>query len=92
MAELNPADAEKLGLVEGDMVRLSTPKGSLVYQTALDSGIKPGVVYVYHGDGAQNINRLLDKDYYDPISGFPGFKSYICRLEKIVEDGASKCI
>lgn len=92
LAEINPADAEKLGLVEGDMVRLSTPKGSLVYQTALDSGIKPGVVYVYHGDGAQNINRLLDKDYYDPISGFPGFKSYICRLEKIVEDGASKCI
>ena len=41
-----------------------------------------GAVNVYHGAGARDINLLIDEKYLDPVSGFPGFKSYCCRIEK----------
>lgn len=78
-------DAETLGVAEGEFVRLSTPIGSKDYMVQLDNGIKPGVVHVCDSDGEQNINLLIDDQYIDPISGFPGFRSYICNLEKLPE-------
>ena len=85
LAAICPADAEKIGVKEGEFVRLSTPMGWKEYQVALDFGIKPGVVHVYHDDPAQNVNELLDGEYLDPVSGFPGYRSYVCRLEKCEE-------
>ena len=39
-----------------------------------------GVVSVYHGLPGADINQLIDPDYRDPISGFPGFKSLLCQI------------
>lgn len=83
VVNLCPADAERLGVSEGEKIRLTTPVGSMDYIAAIDYGVKPGVVHVFHDDGDQNINLLIDDHYYDPVSGFPGFRSYICRLEKV---------
>lgn len=77
-----PADAQRLGVDEGDALRLTTPVGSMVFRTEIDHGVKPGVVHVYHDDPGGNVNFLLDDRYVDPISGFPAYRSYICRLEK----------
>ena len=75
-------DADKLGVTEGDKVTLSTPAGSMSLTVQLDAGVKKGVVHVYHDDPDFNINLLFPNDYLDPISGFPGYRSYICALEK----------
>ncbi|MBE6016791.1 MAG: hypothetical protein E7233_04155 [Lachnospiraceae bacterium] len=75
-------DAERLGLKAGDKAVLSTPKGQLTYYVMIDDGLKSGVTYVYHDDGEQNVNRIIDRNYLDPISGFPGFRSYVCSIEK----------
>ena len=83
LAEISPADAEKLGIKNGDRVTLSTPKGSMEYTAAVDGGIMAGVVHVYHDDGEQNVNRIIDENICDPLSGFPCFRSYVCRIEKI---------
>ncbi len=82
LAAISPIDAEKLGLAEGDPVRLTTPIGSMEYTVSIDHGVKPGVVHVYHDDPKHNINCLLDDQYNDPISGFPGYRSWVCRLEE----------
>jgi hypothetical protein len=29
------------------------------------------------------VNTLIDPDYLDPISGFPGFKSLLCSVRRI---------
>lgn len=84
---LCPADAERLGVKEGGKVRLTTPVGSMVYAVEIDHGVKPGVAHVYHDDPGQNVNFLLDDGYVDPISGFPGYRSYVCRLEAVGEEG-----
>ena len=43
---------------------------------------QPGIVHVYHGNAKGEANDLIDRNYLDPISGFPGYKSYFCKIEK----------
>lgn len=83
LVEVHPEDAGKLGLTDGEQVRLSTPVGSMVLTLSLNTSCLSGVVNVYHGLGEKDINLLLDDAYLDPISGFPGYKSYCCKLEKV---------
>lgn len=87
LADLSPADAERLGVKDGDPVVITTPKGSMTLIASVDHGILPGVVHVYHDDPESNINRLISGEYIDPISGFPGFKSYICDVRPYEKAG-----
>ena len=38
---------------------------------------------MYHGHPAADVNLLVDPDYLDPISGFPGFKALLCSVRKL---------
>lgn len=80
--DIHPNDAKKLKLQEGEIVCLRTPVGAMDLPVSITASCLPGVVNVYHGAGDQDINLLIDDHYLDPISGFPGFKSYCCRIEK----------
>jgi anaerobic selenocysteine-containing dehydrogenase len=82
-ADLNPVDAEALGLRQDDDVRLSTLMGAIRVKVNLTQMVQPGMVCMYHGFGQADVNELFEKDYLDPISGFPGFKSALCRVEKV---------
>lgn len=83
--DIHPKDAEALSLEDGEEVVIRTPVGAMELPVNIDSSCLPGVVNVYHGAGKKDINYLLDDKYLDPISGFPGYKSYCCRLEKKVK-------
>jgi hypothetical protein len=48
----------------------------------LTETVMPGVVNIYHGRPEADVNTLIDPDYRDPISGFPGFKSLLCEVQK----------
>ncbi|MGI6071543.1 MAG: molybdopterin-containing oxidoreductase family protein [Lachnospiraceae bacterium] len=78
-----PEDADRIGVEDGGRVRLITPVGSMEYYAFVDSGLKSGVAYVYHSDGKQNVNLLLQDGIYDPVSGFPNYRSYVCNIEKV---------
>jgi hypothetical protein len=39
---------------------------------------------MYHAYPEADVNSLIDADYLDPISGFPGFKGLLCRVERVV--------
>ena len=83
LVSLHPAELARLGASEGEALRLTTPRGSITVYAEADAGVLPGAAHVYHGaPGAENINTVLDGDWIDPISGFPGYRSYVCRLEK----------
>ena len=69
-------------MADKEQVILRTPVGSMELELSIDSSCLPGAVNVYHGAGNMDINLLIDDTYLDPISGFPGYKSYCCRLEK----------
>jgi anaerobic selenocysteine-containing dehydrogenase len=82
-ADLNPDDANSIGIKQGDHIRLSTPKASIMVKANLTQVVQPGVVHMYHGYAVADANSLIEADYVDPISGFPGFKALLCRVEKV---------
>jgi menaquinone reductase, molybdopterin-binding-like subunit len=57
--EINPADAQKLGLVDGADAVLSTPKGSVRVKVALSEGIMPGLAAMVRGLGHTAHDRYL---------------------------------
>ena len=82
LVEIHPKDAKKYGIADGDMVRVSSPVGSICGIAAVYLNSQPGIVHVYHGNAKGEANDLIDRNYLDPISGFPGYKSYFCKIEK----------
>ena len=82
LVEIHPDDAQKLGMEDNEIVMIKTPVGSMELVLSINSSCLPGAVNVYHGAGDKDINLLIDDNYLDPVSGFPGYKSYCCRLEK----------
>jgi anaerobic selenocysteine-containing dehydrogenase len=82
-ADLNSEDAAKLGIKQGDTIRIASPKDSVTVKANLTQMVQPGVVHIYHGNQQADANLLFEADYLDPLSGFPGFKSALCKVEKV---------
>ncbi len=83
MADISDADAEALGIEKGDKVLLATPSGRVQVPAFPSTRIRRGEVHLYHGYQEANANDLVGGSHLDPYSGFPGFKSNPCRLEKL---------
>ncbi len=81
--EVNPADAERLGLRSGDPVRLVSRRGTVDRITArVTSVVRQGEVFVpFHYDEAC-VNRLTVGEF-DPISREPNYKQSAVRLEPL---------
>lgn len=89
---MNSEDAKERGIKDGDMVKLSSPRGEIIVVANVIDGIHKGEVEVNVGGGAPfhkglwreaNTNYLTDDKNFDPISGFPVFKQLLCQLEKV---------
>jgi len=85
-ADLNPDDCTRLGIAQGDDIKISTPKGSIVVKANLTNIVHPGVVHVSPAFTEVTVNGLLEPDYVDPISGFPGYKSLLGKVEKFTAE------
>lgn len=82
MVDINPQDAQIRGISQDDWVNLSTPRDSLRVKANLTEKVAPGVVNIFHAYPEAEVNLLIEPDYRDPISGFPGFKSLLCQIKK----------
>jgi anaerobic selenocysteine-containing dehydrogenase len=83
MLDINPKDADERGIAQGDRVTLSTPRNAIEVKANLTEVVPPGVINIFHGYREPEINTLVEPDYLDPVSGFPGFKSLLCEVKKI---------
>ena len=83
MADLNPADAGRLGIEQGDRIEVSSPSGSIEVRANVTELACPGVVHMFHDYPEANVNDLLPADHLDPISGYPGFKASLCAVKKV---------
>jgi len=83
LVEINPSDANPRGIQSGDMVIVSSPRGSIKLKADVTDTILPGVVMVLHQwPGEANVNILVDDQNLDPISGFAPFKSQLCQVTR----------
>ena len=99
--EISLADASALGIAEGDLVRVSSPRGA-VEGPARISGIRQGVVFVpfhygywdtgsgYEPNGSARAATELTLTAWDPVSKQPIFKTAAVKLERLgVGEGAA---
>ena len=63
MLQINPADARKLGIADGDMVKVTSVVGSLTVRARLWEGIRPGTVAKCYGQGHWAYGRVAAADY-----------------------------
>ncbi len=82
-ADINPADAARLGIAQGDPIEISTPTGFIRVKANVTELASPGAVQMYHAYPEADVNSLIEEDYLDPISGFPGYKGLLCAVRKV---------
>ena len=82
--EMHPTDASKLGVRNGDRIRLISRRGRIEMDVAIDQRGKPtpGQVFVPFFDEDYLINELT-LDAYCPISNQPDYKKCAVRIEKV---------
>jgi len=87
---VNPADAEAMGLTDGQQVRVTTEAGSDVGELQVTGQVRQGMVLIPHGFGliydgkvyGINVNRLTKNTHRDPI-GTPLHRYVPCRVEAV---------
>ncbi|MGQ9546840.1 MAG: molybdopterin-containing oxidoreductase family protein [Dehalococcoidia bacterium] len=84
LVEINPATAARYGIADGDMVTVSTRRGSIEIKARVFEDIMPGVVCISHGWDEANVNILTSQEPADPIIGYPALKALLCRIERKV--------
>ncbi|MET7476207.1 molybdopterin oxidoreductase family protein [Streptomyces sp. NPDC005648] len=82
--QIHPEDAERLGVRDGDAVRVKGAGGEVTAPAEVTDGVRRGVVSLPHGwghdrpgtrlrhaatDPGVNVNQLLDGSLLDPLSG-----------------------
>ena len=84
VATLSRGDIARLGIAAGDMVRVSTRRGSVELMARQDDAVPDGVVFIpfAYVEAAAN---LLTNPALDPFGKIPEFKYCAARVEPVVE-------
>jgi predicted molibdopterin-dependent oxidoreductase YjgC len=87
--ELSPEDVARLGLAEGEVVRVSSRRGSVEAPVRMDSSLRAGLAFMsFHFPEQVDVN-LLTIDATDPKSGTAEFKAAAIRVEKLEREVAT---
>ncbi|MBV9335415.1 MAG: molybdopterin-dependent oxidoreductase [Solirubrobacterales bacterium] len=81
--DLHPEDASKLDVEPGEVVRISSRRGSVDAPVRLDTGLRPGLAFMTFHFPEQVAVNLLTIDATDPKSGTAEFKATAVRVEKL---------
>jgi len=85
LCEMHPRLAVRLGIRDGDLVKVSTRRGEIVVPAQLVKSIRPDTVFIpYHWPGKKAANQITNRAL-DPISKIPEFKVCACKIEKVGE-------
>uniref|UniRef100_B8DLQ6 Nitrate reductase n=1 Tax=Nitratidesulfovibrio vulgaris (strain DSM 19637 / Miyazaki F) TaxID=883 RepID=B8DLQ6_NITV9 len=92
---VHPDALARLGLADGDAVRVVSPYGQAHFVAAADDGLPPDVVQADHGwwfperPGPDHgwrescANLLYGHEHFDPDSGAEPLKCGLCRIERV---------
>ncbi len=78
-AEINTVDAERLGIKDGDQVKIETRRGYIIVRAKVTPHIREGVIAVpFHWDA-----NVLTIEKTHPKTKMPQLKAVACRVSKI---------
>jgi anaerobic selenocysteine-containing dehydrogenase len=82
-ALLHPEVAKATGARHGQPVDIFSPYGRIRLRAVVTEDVHPECVVVPAGWAEANPNLLISDARRDPISGFPAFRSGVCRIEPL---------
>lgn len=84
ITDLNPEDGIRMRIANGEYVRVSSRRGTLITRVQLTQRVKPGMVFMplHYEEAAAN---LLTNPALDPISKTPEYKVCAVKLEKVAQ-------
>ena len=79
--EVNRTDAKKISVKDGDSVKVTSRRGSIVLPARVESKVDIGVVFIpfHFWEAAANV---LTNPASDPTAGIPEFKVCAVKLER----------
>jgi formate dehydrogenase major subunit len=84
--DLAPEDGRQYNLREGEKVRVSSRRGSVVAPVRFDPGLRQGLAFLTMHFPEQVATNDLTIDAVDPKSGTSEFKATAVRIEKCTEE------
>jgi predicted molibdopterin-dependent oxidoreductase YjgC len=84
--EISPEDGARYDVREGEKVRVSSRRGSVVAPVRFDPGLRPGLAFLTFHFHDQVATNDLTIDAIDPKSGTAEFKATAIRIEKCQEN------
>ena len=81
-AEVNPVDAEKLGVVTGDKIKVTSRRGEVETAIKVTDRVLPGVIWMsFHY--SETPTNALTSDHLAPITGTGEYKVCAVKLAKL---------
>lgn len=81
--DVNPADAARLGIADGERVLVSSPRGSVEMAVRIQPDLPPGLTFTtFHFPELVDLN-IITNDTWDPLSGTAEFKAAAIRIDPI---------
>jgi len=81
--ELSSADAAELGVSDGDRVKVSSPRGSIVAPVRIDRSLRPGLAFMTLHFPDEVETNILTINATDPKSGTAEFKATAIRVDPL---------
>jgi len=84
--EINPKDAERLNVREGEMLTISSRRGELDAPARLSTDVDPGTLFLPIHFGENPANILTSSEAFDPLAKIPEFKVSAVRVTKYLKE------
>ncbi len=81
---ISPADGARLGIADGERVRISSRRGSVEAPVRFDASLRPGLAFMTLHFPDQVATNILTIDATDPKSGTAEFKASAIRIDRMV--------
>jgi formate dehydrogenase major subunit len=82
--DLSPEDGHLYHVAEGERIRVSSRRGSVLVSVRYDASLRPGLAFMTLHFPEDVATNLLTIDAIDPKSGTAEFKATAIRIEKLV--------
>jgi anaerobic selenocysteine-containing dehydrogenase len=91
---MNPATAKHLGVKDEGYVKVTSPRGSIVWKARITETLPEKVIFVPAHTGpksgvksfaVESVNVLTNRKDSDPHTGFPAYSLAVCKVEPAKE-------
>jgi predicted molibdopterin-dependent oxidoreductase YjgC len=89
MMEMNPEDAQNLGIADGELVRVTSRRGEVTARAKVTENSPPGVVSMSFHFTETPTNQLTNPAL-DPVAKIPELKVCAVRVAKVSEEAVEK--